>query len=84
MIREATNTGVVKFYLESKAFGFITDDAEKKDIFVHGTNTLDRIVAGDLVAYDVETGQRGLKCVNVRRIKTDGLKEPKNGTGESK
>jgi CspA family cold shock protein len=80
----STNTGKVKFFNATKGFGFIVDDDSKTDVFFHISGSLDRVDKDDLVAYDVETGQRGLKCVNVRRIKTDGLKEPKNGTGESK
>lgn len=66
---KSTNTGVVKFFNVSKGFGFITDHETKTDIFFHFSNSLDRVVGGDNVSYDIETGARGLKAVNVKRIK---------------
>ena len=66
---EFTNTGKVKFYNKEKSFGFITDKASGKDVFVHSTGTMDRIETDDEVSFNVETGDRGLKCVNVKRIK---------------
>jgi len=65
---ETTNTGVVKFFTE-KNFGFITDEATKKEIFVHGSDTLDRLVAGNEVEFNIVKGDRGLKCTDVRRVK---------------
>ena len=66
---ESTNLGTVKFYNESKNYGFITDKESGKDVFVHSSGTLDRIVTGDEVSFNVEKGDRGLKCTNVKRIK---------------
>jgi CspA family cold shock protein len=64
-----TNTGTVKFFNESKNFGFIVDDEGQKEIFFHVSGTLDRVVKDDKVGFDVEKGQRGLKAVNIRRLK---------------
>lgn len=66
---ETTNTGKVKFFNADKNFGFITDDASQKDIFVHSSNTLDRLVTDDLVEFNIIKGDRGLKCADVRRKK---------------
>lgn len=66
---EFTNTGKVKFYNKEKSFGFIVDKESGKDIFVHSSGTLDKIEKDDDVSFNVETGDRGLKCVNVRRVK---------------
>jgi CspA family cold shock protein len=66
---------VVKFFNSSKGYGFITDDKDvgekgiAKDYFFHFTNSLDKVNDGDTVSYDIETGARGLKAVNVKRIK---------------
>jgi len=59
--------GTVKFFNESKGFGFITPEDGGKDVFVHanGLNGL-RIDEGDRVSFDVEEGQKGLNAVNVK------------------
>ena len=60
------SNGIVKFFNDSKGFGFITPDEGGKDVFVH-VNGLNgsSINEGDKVSYDVEEGQRGLNAVNV-------------------
>jgi len=60
------NTGTVKFFNETKGFGFITPDDGGKDVFVH-VNGLDgtKITEGDKVSYDVEEGRKGPNAVNV-------------------
>jgi len=61
------SNGTVKFFNESKGFGFITPEDGGKDVFVHanGLNGL-RIDEGDRVSFDVEEGQKGLNAVNVK------------------
>lgn len=62
-------TGTVKFFNESKGFGFITNNDTNKDIFVHVTN-LDGLELndGDNVEYDEAEGRKGMVAVNVRKI----------------
>jgi CspA family cold shock protein len=60
------NTGTVKFFNESKGFGFITPDDGGKDIFVHASGLIDDIQEGDKVSYDTEEGRKGLNAVNVK------------------
>ncbi len=60
------NTGTVKFFNESKGFGFITPEDGGKDIFVHISGTEDDIREGDTVTYEVEEGRKGLNAVNVK------------------
>lgn len=62
-------TGTVKFFNESKGFGFITNNETNKDIFVHVTN-LDGLELndGDNVEYDEAEGRKGMVAVNVRKI----------------
>ncbi len=62
------STGTVKFFNESKGFGFITPEDGSKDVFVHQSGLTDRIDEGDKVSYDVEEGQKGLNAVNVKTI----------------
>lgn len=60
------NTGTVKFFNESKGFGFITPDDGGKDVFVHISGTEDEIREGDTVTYNVEEGRKGPNAVNVK------------------
>ncbi len=59
------NNGTVKFFNESKGFGFITPDDGGKDIFVHVSGLNDEIREEDKVSYEVVEGQKGLNAVNV-------------------
>lgn len=61
------NTGTVKFFNETKGYGFIKDDESDKEYFVHVTGLIDKIKDGDEVTFDVEEGKRGLNAVNVKR-----------------
>lgn len=59
--------GTVKFFNESKGFGFITPENGGSDVFVHTTGLLDNVRENDNVTFDVERGQKGLMAVNVKR-----------------
>ncbi|RUT79521.1 cold-shock protein [Ancylomarina longa] len=59
-------TGTVKFFNESKGFGFIVNNETKEEIFVHVTGLIDKIDEGDIVTYDVTEGKKGLNAVNVK------------------
>jgi len=60
--------GIVKFFNESKGFGFITDANGGEDIFVHVTGLVDEIRENDKVSFNLEKGKKGLMAVNVKRI----------------
>ena len=62
-------TGTVKWFNESKGFGFITQDDGGADVFVHfnaiqgsGFKTLNE---GQQVTFEVESGPKGLQAANV-------------------
>ena len=54
------SNGIVKFFNNTKGFGFITPDEGGKDVFVHQTGLTEEIREGDKVSYDVQDGQKGL------------------------
>jgi len=62
------NKGTVKFFNESKGFGFINDEEANKEYFVHVTGLVDEIREGDEVQFDLEEGKKGLNAVNVSVI----------------
>lgn len=64
-----TMTGTVKFFNESKGFGFITNDETGKDIFVHISNLNGvEVREGDSVQYNEEEGRKGKVAANVQVI----------------
>jgi len=60
------NKGTVKFFNESKGFGFIVDDESKTEYFVHVTGLIDQINEGDAVEFELQEGRKGLNAVNVK------------------
>ena len=61
-------TGTVKFFNESKGFGFITPDDGSKDLFVHKNDLQGTISENDKVEYEVTSTQKGPAAANARRI----------------
>jgi CspA family cold shock protein len=51
--------GTVKFFNQSKGFGFITPESGDKDVFVHANNIIDNITDGDKVSFDLESTEKG-------------------------
>jgi CspA family cold shock protein len=63
-------TGVVKFFNDSKGFGFIkVDGGGEEDIFVHTTGLKTPIRENDKVEFEVQQGKKGLNAINVKVIK---------------
>ena len=58
--------GKVKFFNESKGFGFISPNNGAEDIFVHLSGLQTEIRENDNVVFDVAQGRKGLNAVNVR------------------
>ncbi|SDR68471.1 cold shock protein (beta-ribbon, CspA family) [Formosa sp. Hel1_31_208] len=62
-----TMTGTVKFFNDSKGFGFITNEETGKDIFVHVSNLNGvELREGDNVEYTEEEGRKGMVAANVQ------------------
>ena len=62
------SNGTVKFFNNSKGFGFITPEDGSKDVFVHINGLTDEITEGDKVSYDVEESPKGLNATNVQVV----------------
>ncbi|MCE5195486.1 MAG: cold-shock protein [Nitrospiraceae bacterium] len=63
--------GTVKWFNESKGFGFITSE-DGSDLFVHYSsitgNGFKSLAEGDSVSFDIEKGPKGNKAVNVAKL----------------
>ena len=61
--------GTVKFFNQSKNFGFIEPEDKSKDLFVHKNDIVSGTLnEGDKVEFDSEDGDKGKKAVNVKKI----------------
>lgn len=60
--------GTVKFFNNSKEFGFIKPSDSSEDIFVHVSGLIDQIKENDQVKFEVEKGRKGLNAINVEVI----------------
>jgi cold shock protein len=61
-------TGIVKFYIADKGYGFIINDEDKADIFVHAKDLNCDIEKDMRVSFDIEEGKRGLIAKNVNEF----------------
>jgi cold shock protein len=62
------NNGTVKFFNETKGFGFIKENETDKEYFVHVTGLIDEIRENDEVTFDLKEGKKGLNAVNVKLV----------------
>jgi len=61
--------GTVKFFNESKGFGFIIEDDSKQEYFVHVSGLIDSVNEGDAVEFELSEGKKGLNAVSVKVIR---------------
>ena len=62
------SNGTVKFFNNTKGFGFINEEGVDREHFVHVSGLIDEIREGDQVEFDLEQGRKGLNAVNVTVI----------------
>ncbi len=60
------SNGTVKFFNETKGFGFIKVNGTNQEVFVHVSELKDQIRQDDEVTFDIQEGKRGLNAVNVK------------------
>ena len=63
--------GTVKWFNESKGFGFITQDDGGPDVFAHYSEIkgegFRNLVEGDVVSFDIVEGEKGPKATNIEK-----------------
>lgn len=60
--------GKVKFFNETKGFGFIINSDTSEEVFVHVTGLKDKIKQNDIVTYDTKEGRNGLNAIEVKKV----------------
>jgi cold shock protein len=63
------NTGIIKFFNETKGFGFVKDNGTDQEFFVHVSGLKQPVKQNDEVEFEVSEGKKGLMAINVKVIK---------------
>ncbi|MFN8842807.1 MAG: cold-shock protein [Chryseotalea sp.] len=58
--------GTVKFFNQTKGFGFLKETSTGEEFFVHVTGLVDEVRENDVVTFEVQQGKKGLNAVKVR------------------
>ncbi|MCF8257266.1 MAG: cold shock domain-containing protein [Flavobacteriales bacterium] len=59
--------GTVKFFNDTKGYGFIIDSNSNQEYFVHVSGLVDEVRENDSVTFELQEGRKGLNAVNVKR-----------------
>jgi len=59
--------GTVKFFNETKGFGFIIESDSNQEYFVHVSGLIDEVKEGDEVEFELQEGRKGLNAVDVKK-----------------
>ena len=60
--------GTVKFFNESKGYGFITEEGSGTEYFVHISGLIDEVKQGDTVEFELKEGKKGMNAINVKNV----------------
>ena len=60
--------GRVDFFDDSKGFGFIKETGTQEKYFVHVNGLLETVKEGDMVAFELEQGRKGINAVRVKKV----------------
>ena len=60
------NKGTIKYFNETKGFGFIKEEETGKEYFVHVSGLIDQVNENDEVSFELQDGRKGLNAVNVK------------------
>ncbi|MFT5601320.1 MAG: CspA family cold shock protein [Flavobacteriales bacterium] len=60
--------GTVKFFNETKGFGFIVEEGSNKEHFVHVSGLIDEVREGDDVEFELKEGKKGLNAIDVKVV----------------
>jgi CspA family cold shock protein len=58
--------GTVKFYNETKGYGFIVEEETSQEVFVHVNGLIDKVRNGDAVTFETKRGKKGMTAVEVK------------------
>ena len=68
LIKLTMNKGTVKFFNETKGFGFIKEEGNNNEHFVHVSGLIDEIKENDQVEFELKEGKKGLNAINVKVV----------------
>lgn len=60
--------GTVKFFNQTKGFGFVREDDSQEEYFVHVTGLIDEVRENDKITFELKEGKKGMNAVNVRLV----------------
>lgn len=61
-------TGVVKFFNESKGYGFVIAHDSNDEYFIHSSKLNDSITKGDIIKFEAVETKKGKQAFNVRLV----------------
>jgi len=64
-VQQEKMRGIVKFFNNEKGYGFIKNNTNGEEVFVHSTGIIDKIKENDEVEFEMQQGRKGMNAVNV-------------------